>query len=139
MDPQPPVVTRDLTVHDFICECVLRRDQRALLVADEGALRGIVRIGDAKKVPQASWSTTPVGAIMRPMPLQVVASDAELNRALELLLGETLNELPVVRGDRVVGILGRADILRFLQLREELGLRRLPPRRIPQPRAQSAA
>jgi CBS-domain-containing membrane protein len=59
-------------------------------------------------------------------PLKTVTPDSDLKRALELLVEGTLNQVPVVDGDHLVGLLSRADVLRFLQLSEELDLARLP-------------
>jgi CBS-domain-containing membrane protein len=91
-----------------------------------------------KEVPQASWASTPVAAVMTPTPLKTVSPDADLNSALQLLVDGTLNQLPVLKDGPVVGLLSRADVLRFLQLREELDLRRIPSRRATQPQPQAA-
>jgi Zn-dependent protease/predicted transcriptional regulator len=126
MNPQPPIASQAMSVQEFIFDHVVRLGQRALLVVDGGRLLGIVSITDAKEVPQESWSTTTVGAIMTRAPLKTVSPDAEVNSTLQLLVEGSLNQVPVVRDEQVVGMLSRADILRFLQLREELGLRPLP-------------
>ena len=41
---------------------------------------------------------------------------------LKLLAENGLNQVPVVDNGRVLGMLSRADVLRFLQFRDELGL-----------------
>jgi CBS domain-containing protein len=113
-----------MSVQEFVYDHVVRLGQRALLVVEEGRLLGIVSITDAKELPRESWSTTTVGAIMTPAPLKTVSPDADVNSTLQLLVEGSLNQVPVVRDQQLVGLLSRADILRFLQLREELGLRR---------------
>lgn len=128
MNPGPPVASPDLTVQDFVLDRVVRQGQRALLVGERGQLLGIVSITDVKKVPQESWAATSIGEIMTPVPLKTVSPDTEMARALELLVDGTLNQAPVVQNGEVVGMLSRADLLRFIQLREELDLRRLPMR-----------
>ena len=127
MDPDPPLVDSNLSVYDFVFEQVMRAGRRAALVGRDGRLLGIVSITDAKEIPQEAWPTTPVGQIMTPAPLKVVTPDADMNRVLEMLVEGTLNQLPVVQDGRLVGMISRADVLRYLQLREELDLRR-PPR-----------
>jgi Zn-dependent protease len=134
MNPNPPAASPDLSVQDFVLDQVMRQGQRALLVADGGRLLGIVSITDAKKVPQESWSSTPIGEIMTPVPLKTVSPNTAMSRALEMLVDGTLNQAPVVQDGRVVGLLSRADLLRFLQLREELNLRRVPSPRSQVPR-----
>jgi Zn-dependent protease/predicted transcriptional regulator len=129
MDNQPGMTAPDLSIHEFVFEHVLRQGRRALLVAQGERLLGIVSITDAKKVPQEQWVSTPVGEIMTPAPLKTVSPGADMNNALQLLVDGTLNQLPVVDNGQLVGMLSRADLLRFLQLREELDIRRMPGRR----------
>lgn len=128
MDPEPPVTGPELTVQDFVFEHALRRGQRALLVAEGGRLAGLVSLNDARELPQEAWATTPVGKIMTPTPLKTVSPNDDLNSALQLLVDGAFNQLPVVREGHLVGMLSRSDLLRFLQLRDELDLRRLPQR-----------
>lgn len=124
MNPRPPIASPSLSVQDFVCTHVMREGHRAMLVEDEaGRLLGIVSITDAREVPQDNWATTPVGAIMTRMPLKTVAPDTDLADALQVLAENGLNQLPVLSDGRAVGLLTRADIMRYLQLREELNLR----------------
>ena len=126
MNPEPPIASPQMSVQEFVFDHVLRQGQRALLVADGGRLLGIVSITDAKELPHDAWTTTPVATIMTPVPLKTIGPDADLSSALQLLVDGTLNQLPVVQGGQVVGLLSRADVLRFLQLRAELNLAELP-------------
>jgi CBS domain-containing protein len=122
MDPQPAIASPSMTVHEFVFDHVVRRGQRALLVADAGQLLGIVTITDAKELPQELWGATAVRRIMTSVPLKTVALDADLATALQLMVEDTLNQVPVVQGDRTVGLLRREDVLRYLQLRDRLHL-----------------
>lgn len=120
MDPDPPTTSPDLTLRDFVFDHVLRRGQRALLVTDGDRLRGIVSITDARDVPQEQWASTTVERVMTSAPLRTVGPGADLGSALQLLVDGTFNQLPVVDEGRPVGMLSRADILRYLQLHDEL-------------------
>lgn len=126
MDAAPPIASPDLSVQEFVFEHVMRHGRRAVLVVGDGKLLGIVSISDAKHLPQAAWATTPVGRIMTPTPLKTLGPAAELSSALGLLVEGELNQLPVVEDGRLVGILSRSDVLRFLRLRDELHLERVP-------------
>jgi Zn-dependent protease/CBS domain-containing protein len=122
MDPRPAMAEPSMTVHEFVFDHVVRRGERALLIAEAGQLLGIVTITDAKEVPRELWAATPVQRIMTPVPLKTVPVEADLAAALQLMVEGTLNQVPVVQAARVVGLLRRADMLRFLQLRDELHL-----------------
>ena len=122
MNPSRVSAGRDLDTRSFVLDYVMRRGVRALPVVEDGRLIGIVSITDAKEVPSESWPTTPVGSIMTPAPLKTVAPSTDMREAIKLLGPGGLNQLPVVEGDQLVGMLTRADVLRFMQLRSELGL-----------------
>ena len=68
---------------------------------------------------------------MTPYPLKTITPQTELSKALELLTGGQLNQLPVVEGGQLVGMLSRADVLRFLQLRDESDIKHPPGRTTP--------
>lgn len=123
MDPTPPTTGPEMTVREFVFEHALREGHRALLVMEDGRLAGLVSVTDAKEVPQQDWDRTTVGAIMTRAPLRTVGPRTDLASAVGVLVDGTLNQLPVVTGGRVVGMISRADVLRFLQLRDELHLR----------------
>jgi CBS domain-containing protein len=55
-------------VQDFVFEQVLQHGHRALPIVDDGRLVGIITLGDAKKLPQDAWPTTPVARIMTAVP-----------------------------------------------------------------------
>ena len=122
VDEAPALATAGLSVQDFVFEHVLQGGHRALPIVDDGQLIGIVTLGDAKKLPQDAWATTPVARIMTSMPLKTVTPETELSVAIGLMAESGLHQLPVLQDGRVVGMLSRADIMRFLQLRQELHL-----------------
>jgi CBS domain-containing protein len=120
MNPLPALAEPTMTVQDFVFDHVMRRAERAFLVVEAGELLGIVTITDAKQVPQELWAATPVRRIMTTVPLKTVPAEADLAAALKLMVEGTLNQVPVVEAGRTVGLLARADVLRYLQLRGEL-------------------
>lgn len=119
MDPRPPVVTRGLSVYDFVFLYVLGQGRRAALVADADGVAGIVSITDAKRLSEADWSTAPVASIMTRAPLHTETCNADLADALRVLAEHDVNQLPVVDGRMVVGMVSRADVVRVVQLHHE--------------------
>ena len=57
---------------------------------------------------------------MTPMPLKSLAPDADLQAALELMVDSGVHQLPIVRDEVLVGMLSRADVMRYMQLGAEL-------------------
>ena len=125
MTPDPPVVAPALPVRALVDEYVLRRGLRALPVAQDGRIVGLVTLSDVKHLPEPEWSSNSVGAIMTRPPLKTIGPDAPVTRALEQLVEDDVNQLLVVDKDgTLLGILTRGDVMRFMQMRGELGLRR---------------
>jgi len=98
----------------------MRLGHRALPVVDSGRLVGIVSLSDARKLHREAWQTTPVSQIMTPPPLATVGSNENLGAAIALMTQRGVHQLPVMDDGQLLGLLTRADVLRYLQLRHEL-------------------
>lgn len=116
-----PVEEPAATVRDFVFGRALR-GERAALVMDGGEPAGIVSITDVKDVDHDAWASTPLSAVMTRAPLKTVPLRSDLAAALKIMVDGNINQLPVTDGSRIVGVLTRADILRYLHLRDELHL-----------------
>jgi CBS domain-containing protein len=78
-----------------------------------------------KKLHEAEWAGNSVGAIMTRAPLRAVGPDTPVTKALETLVEADINQVLVVDKDgTLLGILSRGDVMRFLQLRGQLRMRR---------------
>ena len=123
MKPDPEFLAPETSVGVFVREQVLHRGWRALPVCDGDGLAGIVSVSDVKGLPETLWEVTPVSDIMTRSPLLCVEPDAEVAEALHLLSEHQVNQLMVVDGRRLVGLLTRSHILDHLQFRQELGVK----------------
>ena len=86
-------------------------------------MKGIVCLDDVKETPRQNWNTATVGEIMTPRErLHAVKEDADGNEILAKLTSLEVHQVPVMDGDRVLGVICRTDLLRVLQLRKELGI-----------------
>jgi Zn-dependent protease/predicted transcriptional regulator len=122
MNANPVVVGPDVDLQHLVDEYVLRRNVRALPVVEEGNLIGVVSLSDVRHVPRQEWTSTVVRNIMTPADqLRTVEPKDDVDKALQELGERDLNQLPVVEGHHLVGLLSRSQIIRFLQLRQELG------------------
>jgi Zn-dependent protease/predicted transcriptional regulator len=107
---------------DFVEHYVLAQNLRALpVVGANNQLVGLVTLGEVRTVPREAWGTTPVSAVMLPADKVVVATPEEpLQQAMQDLSQADLNQLPVVERGQLIGLLTRSDIIRYLQVRQEL-------------------
>jgi CBS domain-containing protein len=75
------------------------------------------RLGtEVERFPDAALDlfSEPVEGAMRPDPI-TISSDATLRDALEILSDERIGALPVVDGERLVGIVSYVDLLGYLR------------------------
>jgi len=122
MDRSPECVSPATPVEQVVHESFIQRGRRALPVCNESGLLGIVTLADVKRLPHERWANTPVQEIMTRSPLLSVNQDDDLNSALKILAENGLNQIPVMADGHLVGLLSRADVIRYLQTRQELGL-----------------
>jgi Zn-dependent protease/CBS domain-containing protein len=116
-------VSRQTTVEELIERYLLPGNRRAMPVSDDERLVGMVTLGDIKEVPAELRATTQVGAVMGGRDgLVTVHPGDTLADALNALASRDLEQVPVIDGERYVGMLTRADLVRQLQLRETLDL-----------------
>jgi Zn-dependent protease/CBS domain-containing protein len=109
-------VPADAPLQKLIDQEVLAHGRRCFLVDRGGATVGMVTLHNIKEVPRASWAATTAGQVMIPMEkLSRIASDADLTTALEKMGGDGINQMPVMRGNNLIGMLSRGDIVRYLQ------------------------
>jgi Zn-dependent protease/CBS domain-containing protein len=123
MQTRPVVVPVDLSVADLVEQYMLGQGLRAVMVADDGRIAGLVSLTDVKKLPPDQWPGTPLRAVMTPSAhLVVVTPETSLQEALARLAERDVNQLPVVSEGSLVGMLSRADVIGFLQIYQDLGI-----------------
>jgi Zn-dependent protease/CBS domain-containing protein len=116
-----PAVGRRMSLAELVRDHVLRTGQRCFTVTDGNRLEGLVTLHQIKAVPQERWAQVSVGEGMTPISqVRVVAPDKPLLEVLRLLEGQDVNQVPVVAGDRLVGMITRDHLLRVLAAKMEL-------------------
>ena len=119
----PPEITvaPGITVAELVETYMLPRNLRAVPVVDNTRLVGVVTMGDVMRVPVDQRGQVFVGQIMGGHDgLYTVTGDTGVLEAIDLLAEHDLEQLPVLDGGQLIGMLTRADVMRQLQLREAL-------------------
>ncbi len=124
-------VAPELSVGQLVRDHLMTTDQRAWPVEADGQLRGLVVWNDVRRVPQNLWEVTPVSVIMTGREkLAALREDETAEAALELMTQHDIDQVPVMRGDELVGVVRRADLLKWIALRPDdnhRGPRQLTP------------
>jgi len=117
-----PMVRAGLSVQSLIDNYIMKTENRAFVVFDDDRMVGLVTIDDVRKVDAESRSQTLIKDVMTPsQKLIVIAPEEDASDAFQRLQSEDIRQLPVVTGDKIIGLLRRKDIIRWLQLRSHFG------------------
>jgi Zn-dependent protease/predicted transcriptional regulator len=123
MSHDPPTTVPWTRLDEVIREYFVERGERAVLVVrDENLLMGLVTYADARKVPRAEWAGRAVGEVMTPVSnLITVSPEDNVETAVRHMAERHFNQLPVVADGRIVGLIARVNVIRYLNVKEEIG------------------
>ena len=120
MRVNPPTVPVNSSVSSLVHDHVMGTDDYGFPVMDGDRLAGIVTLEDVRKVARDKWEDTIVREIMTPTDrIVTVAPDEDGAEALDRLAQRDVRQVPVTHGGRLVGLLRRRDIIKWLQLHSE--------------------
>ncbi len=126
MNAAPPTVPANISLQRLVDEYFLPHALRSALVVQADQLAGLITLNEIRDVPREQWAQVPVGHVMIPLEkLHVVSPDQSLNEVLPLMVGQNINQLPVVQNGQLVGLLNREAVVNFVELRRSLGLDRM--------------
>ena len=112
----------ETTLEELVQEHVLRKNTRCFAILAAGDFAGLITLTDVRSHPREEWAKTSVYRAMTPASkLHTVAPNETLMTVLQLMAAHDVNQLPVLQGRELVGMLTRADVMRFVQLRQDLG------------------
>ncbi|HEY78182.1 MAG TPA: CBS domain-containing protein [Dehalococcoidia bacterium] len=115
------VVPPDMTVAQLVQQYIVPSGRRFFILADEGRLHGMVTLPNIKSLPQQKWATTPVRDIMTPADkLRAVSPNQDAWTVMTQMDEASINQMPVVSENRVIGLVSRDNLIRFLRTRSGL-------------------
>ncbi len=115
-------VEGSLSIQKLMEDHILKKRERTFLVMEEGKLAGIICLEDIKAISSEKRGETTVSKIMTPRDkLVAVSPEDDGNQVLSRLASGKINQVPVIEGGEIKGLVCRTDILDFLHLRSELG------------------
>jgi Zn-dependent protease/CBS domain-containing protein len=117
MRADAPVVSPNIPISALVDNFIMKTDERGFAVVEDDRMAGMICLEDVRRVPRDQWDATPVSQVMTPASeLDVVGPREDASQALDKLARHDVRQVPVLDGGRLVGMLRRRDILRWLQL-----------------------
>ncbi len=108
------------TLEQLVNQHILGNGQRSLVVKQDDRVTGLVTLHNVKAIPASDWSTTTAAQVMIPVTkMKCTWPGAELTDALGEMDRDGVNQLPVMDGYQILGVLGRDDVISFLRTLSE--------------------
>lgn len=115
------IIPADISVRILVDEYIFKKKERVFLVGEEDRLKGMVSLEDVKSIPRSQWATKYVREIMTSrVDIKSARPETSAEDVQKILTEKDVHQVPVMEGDRAVGIIRRSDILRYIKLRDDL-------------------
>lgn len=105
-------VSPDTPMHE-IRQLMEEKKIRGVVVEEHDRLQGIVVLWDLKKLRLRKQWNSPVKAFMN-RKVTTIAPEALAGEAADLMVKKNIGHLPVVQGEKVIGIVTRTDVINYL-------------------------
>ncbi|MFN2132212.1 MAG: site-2 protease family protein [Anaerolineae bacterium] len=117
MRKDPPTVGPNSSVTSLVHDHVMGTDDYGFPVLEGDRVVGIVTLDDVRGVPRSEWDMVTVREIMTPADQLVTTSlQEDAADAMDKLTERDIRQVPVVDGDRLLGLLRRQDLVKWLSL-----------------------
>jgi len=114
------VVSPGTSLEQLVNEHILGSARRSLIVGQNEQVLGLLTLHSIRKILPSDWPFTTAAQAMIPAErMKRIRPDAELVVALEGMDRDGVNQLPVMVGDQIQGVLGRDDVISLLRTLSE--------------------
>ncbi len=116
-------VPQQLTLEKLVSEYILLYGNQCFTVKDGDSIKGVITVEDVKKIKRELWAEKRVEEAMTPLDkMRKVRPDDALIGVFDMMIQQNINELPVVEGGNIVGMIRRENLLSFINLRDKMGV-----------------
>ena len=102
----------DMALDEFFRYHAVGLREHATVVVEDGRYLGVIRVEEVAETPQERWASTLVSDLMR-MDFPTADPRWKLRDALRAMEKADIDLLPVVEGERFVGVVTTAEILKL--------------------------
>ena len=112
-------IKKELTF-TLVRDYIVNSGQHCFVVVEDGELMGILTLHDIQ-IPEKLWDSTLISSIMTSIDkLEVAYPDEPVAYLLEQMDESNIKQIPVLEGGKIVGMVERYKIIRFLRARAVL-------------------
>jgi Zn-dependent protease/predicted transcriptional regulator len=114
-------ISSDLRLDLLVQDHVLKEGQSCFFVMDTEQPQGVVTLNDVKRVARDQRAAMTTSQVMTPMGrLSSVDADEDVWNLVQKMSEEDTNQMPVVDGGQLLGLITRDNLMNHLRLRSEL-------------------
>ena len=114
-------VQPDLTAESLVSSYFLKYGFKGFPVIENGKVTGVISLAEIKNIDRSQDQTTRVADIMQPLDdSMVVSPDTSLVIAMRKMLTENFARLLVIENDRLLGMITKTGLMRFLEIKNIL-------------------
>jgi Zn-dependent protease len=123
MSPSFATASVNLTLQELVDRHILGEGQRCLMLTRDEGIAGLLTLHHVREVPRGKWETITAGEVMTPLSaMKSTTPEAGLEKALDEMGTDGVNQLPVMSDGKVEGMLSREDIINYLRMLQRLGM-----------------
>jgi Zn-dependent protease len=116
-----PVTQHFYSIAQLVRDDILLKGQHFFIVAGNAELDGIITIDDIKSIHKRRWASTSVAKAMTPATrVRTVTADQTGDVILEQMDRWFFEQMPVMDGNRVLGVVSKENLLRLSRSRAQL-------------------
>jgi Zn-dependent protease len=117
------VISPDTTLQQLTDDHIFGQGRRFFIVMDGEKMQGLLTLHRIKDSPHEMWNVTTVAERMIPADqIDVTDPEMQLVDAMKMMDQDGVNQLPVMKDGRVLGVLSRESLISFLRTLQELGV-----------------
>ena len=114
-------VPGEITLQKLVDDEVLTHGRQCFLVDRGDHTVGLLTLRNLKEIPRPAWTTSTAAQAMVPVEkLNGIDPKAELWTAMEKMGRDGVNEMPVMSGTNLVGLLSTGDIVKYLHTLQQI-------------------
>jgi Zn-dependent protease len=111
-------LSSSITIGEAVDNYFLRYGFGGFPVLDDGRFLGIITLKEVKDVLRESWGRVKVSEVFVPHDKKwQVSAEEDVVKALELMINEDKGRLVIVEGDKLIGLITRNGIARYIQIK----------------------